>query len=77
MNSKKTARVRYDERQMVILSPYDPTFVAQLKSTLKNRKWNQEKKAWIVDIGERPEALEVTGKFFAIYKSSRVRIHLG
>jgi len=77
MNSKKTARVRYDERQMVILSPYDPTFVAQLKSTLKNRKWNQEKKAWIVDIGERPEALEVTGKLFAIYKSSRVRIHLG
>jgi ribonuclease HI len=71
MNSKKTARVRYAERQMVILSPYDTTFVAQLKSTLKNRKWDQEKKAWIVDIGERTEALEVTGKFFAIMEENQ------
>ena len=56
---------------MIIMAPYDPAFIAELKSTLKSRKWNQERKVWAVDIRERQKALELTKRFFPVVEDNK------
>ena len=68
---KKTAHVRYLERQMLILTPYDAAFVAELKSTIRSRKWNPEKKEWAVDISEQKIALELIKRFYDVIEDNK------
>ena len=67
MNAKdRIAKIRNEGRQLVIVAPYDPGFVSTLKSSLKSRRWNPEKKAWTVALAEREKALELTRQFFSV-----------
>jgi len=68
---KKIAYVSYVGRQVMIMAPYDPAFITELKSTLKFRKWNQERKVWVVDIGERQKALELIKRFFPVVEDNK------
>ena len=69
-NATKTAHVRYQGKQVIIAAPYDGDFVADLKSSVKSRKWDPKRRVWLVDIGERREALEVTGRFFSVVEDN-------
>jgi ribonuclease HI len=53
------------------MTPYNPTFVTELKSMLRYRKWNQEKKIWAVDIRERQKALEIIKRFFPVIEDNK------
>ena len=68
---KKIAYVSYAGRQVIIMAPYDPAFITELKSTLKFRKWNQERKVWVVDIEERQKALELIKRFFPVVEDNK------
>lgn len=70
-NSKRTAHFFCTETQIIITSPYDADFVAQLKSGLKSRKWNPAKKAWIVDIKERHKLTEIADRFYDLVEDSQ------
>ena len=63
---KKTSNVKYNERQMFITTPYDQAFVAELKSTLKSRKWDPGKKVWVIDIREKEAALKLLKRFYDV-----------
>ena len=56
---------------MLVMAPYDPAFIAELKSTVKSRKWDQRRKEWVVDTRERSGALELTGRFFAVVEDNK------
>lgn len=67
MNARyRIAKIRNEGRRFLIVAPYDPGFVSALKSSLKSRRWNPEKKAWVVAIAEREKALELTKQFFSV-----------
>jgi ribonuclease HI len=59
-----TANIRYTQRQMFIATPFDAAFVAELKSTVKSKKWDPRKKEWVVDIKERPAVVGLVKRFF-------------
>ncbi len=69
--SGKIAYVSYAGRQVMIMAPYDPAFITELKSATKSRKWDPKRKVWIVDIGERQRALELTRRFFPIVEDNK------
>jgi hypothetical protein len=55
---------------MTITAPYDDNFRSELMSHTVSRRWNPEKKAWILDIGERDKALDVIRRFFTIIENN-------
>jgi ribonuclease HI len=61
-----TANIRYNQSQMYISTPFDAAFVAELKSTSKSKKWNPQKKEWVVGIEERPAVLSLVKRFFDV-----------
>lgn len=67
MNSvKPAAYLAYAGNQIVVTSPYNAGFVAQLKAGTKSRRWNPEKKAWSVDISEERKLLDIVGQFYQV-----------
>jgi ribonuclease HI len=69
---KNTAHIRYTDRQMFIITPYDAAFVEALKSTLKSRKWLPAKKEWAIDIREGATALELVGRFYEVVQDNEM-----
>ena len=65
-STKRTAHIQYTGGQIIIMSPYDADFVSELKSGLKYRRWNSEKKYWIVDIKERQKLIEIASRFYQV-----------
>lgn len=63
---RSTARISYERGQMIIAAPYDAGFVADIKSALRSRKWDPKSRVWKVDVKERSDALEVTGRYFEL-----------
>ena len=70
-NIKRTAHLLYTDTQIIIKSPYDADFVSQLKSGLKARRWNRDKKAWIVDIKERQKLIEIGNRFYQLIEDNQ------
>jgi len=70
-STKKTAHIQYTGFQILIISPYDAEFVSELKSSLKSRRWNQEKKGWIVDIKEQHKLIEVASRFYQVIEDNQ------
>jgi ribonuclease HI len=66
----KTAHIKYTERQMFINTPYDAAFVAELKSAIKSRKWDAQKKEWVIDMKERAAALELLKRFYDVIEEN-------
>ena len=65
-STKRTARIQYTGDQIIVTSPYDANFVSELKSGLKSRRWNAEKKYWIVNIKERQKLIEIASIFYQV-----------
>lgn len=59
-SEKRTAHISYAAGQAAVTSPYDADFASELKSGLKSRRWNPEKKCWVVNIKERQRLIEIT-----------------
>jgi ribonuclease HI len=66
MVEKKTARISYEGSRMAIAAPYDASFVAEIKASLKSRRWNPERKVWLVDADDSEQAIGLVGRFFDI-----------
>ena len=62
----KEAVVRYENKSICIRAPYDAEFVNELKSSTSSRRWNPEKKEWVMDISERDTALTITRRYFLL-----------
>jgi ribonuclease HI len=69
----KTANIRYADRNMFIKTSYDAAFVAELKSTVKARKWNPESKEWAIDIRERVIALELVKRYYEVVEDNEIQ----
>ena len=70
-STKKTAHIQQTGSQILVSSPYDADFVSELKSGLKSRRWNPEKKGWIVDIKERQKLIEITSRFYQVVEDKQ------
>ncbi len=70
-SAKRTAHIQYAGGQIIVTSPYDADFVSELKSGLKSRRWNPEKKGWIVDIKERQKLIEIANRFYQVVEDSQ------
>ena len=67
MESKRgAAHISYADGQVEVTSLYNADFVLELKSGLKSRRWNPNKKRWIVDIKERQKLLEIARRFYTV-----------
>ncbi len=55
----------------MVISPYNAEFVSELKSRSKSRRWNPEKKGWIVDIRERKELIEIVSRFYQVVEDNQ------
>ena len=71
VSKKGTAHILYSGGQIMVTSPYDAEFVSELKSGLKSRRWNPEKKGWIVDIKEREELIEIVSRFYQVAEDNQ------
>jgi ribonuclease HI len=69
--TRRTARIQYTGSQIIVTSPYDADFVSELKSGLKSRRWNPEKKVWIFDIKERQALIEIAGRFYQVVEDNQ------
>ncbi len=69
-SKKRTAHISYADGQAAVTSPYDADFVSELKSGLKSRRWNPEKKCWVVDIKERQKLIEITSRFYEVIEDN-------
>jgi ribonuclease HI len=69
-NNKKTAHILYADGQATVTSPYDADFVSELKLGLNSRRWNPEKKCWVVNIKERQKLIEITSKFYKVVEDN-------
>lgn len=70
-NTKRTAHIQYAGSQIIITSPYDADFVSELKSGLKSRRWNTQKKGWIVDSKERQKLIEIANRFYQVVEDNQ------
>lgn len=70
-STRRIAHIQYTGFEIVVTSPYDANFVSELKSGLKSRKWNPEKKGWIVDIKERQKLIEIVSRFYQIVEGNQ------
>ena len=66
----KTARVRYEGRQMFIKTPYDANFVSELKAAIKAKKWDAEKKEWVIDLKESAPTLELMKRYYQVVEEN-------
>lgn len=64
--TSKEAIIRYENKSICIRAPYDVNFVNDLKSGTSSRRWNPEKKEWVMDISERDKALTITRRYFLL-----------
>jgi ribonuclease HI len=71
ISKKGTAHILYTGGQLVVESPYNAEFVSELKLGLKSRRWNPEKKGWIVDIRERQKLIEIASKFYQVVEDNQ------
>lgn len=71
VSKKGTANILYADGKIMITSPYNAEFVSELKSGLKSRRWNPEKKGWIVDIKERQRLIEIASKFYQVIEDNQ------
>jgi ribonuclease HI len=65
-NVKPAAYLLYAGNQIVVTSPYNSGFVAQLKAGTKTRRWNPERKAWSVNVDEERKLLDIVGQFYQV-----------
>jgi len=70
-STKRPAHIQYTGFEIIVTSPYDANFVSELKSGLKSRRWNPEKKGWIVDIKERQKLMEIVSSFYQIVEDNK------
>lgn len=70
-STKGIAHILYTDVHIVITSPYNAEFVSELKLGLKSRRWNPEKKGWIVDIKERQKLIEIASKFYQVVEDNQ------
>ncbi len=63
---KPAAYLSHAGNRIVVTSPYNAGFVAQLKAGTKSRRWNPEKKAWSVDVSEEQKLLDIVGQFYQV-----------
>ena len=70
-STKKTAHIQQTGGQLLVTSPYDAAFVTGLKSGLKSRRWNPEKKGWMVDIKERQKLIDIASSFYQVVEDKR------
>jgi len=52
--NKKNKVIEINNNELMVYTPYNIGFVEELKATIANRKWNAEKKCWIVGIENEP-----------------------
>jgi len=72
MNSDKPeAYLSYAGNQIVVTSPYNACFVAQLKAGTKSRRWNPDKKAWSVNVNEELTLLDILGQFYQVVEGKK------
>lgn len=69
-SKKRTAHILYIDEKLEVTSPYEADFVSELKSGLKSRRWNSEKKCWIVDTKERQKLLKITRQFYEVVEDN-------
>jgi hypothetical protein len=55
---EKVAHFLYSGDEVLVKSSYNPEFVFELKKGLKSRRWNREKKSWIINIKEPKDNLK-------------------
>jgi len=65
-DSKETAYITYVDGKIMLVSPYRAEYVSELKSGLKSRRWNPEKKCWLINIEERQKMLEIVGRHYKV-----------
>ena len=70
-STKRTAHIQCTGGQIIVTSPYDADFVSELKSALKSRRWNPEKKCWTVDIKERQKLIEIASRFYQVVEDNQ------
>jgi ribonuclease HI len=70
-STKRTAHIQYAGGQIIVTSPYDAKFVSELKSGLKSRRWDPQKKGWVVDIKERQEVIEIVSRFYQVVEDNQ------
>lgn len=70
-STKRTAHIQQTGGQILVASPYDAAFVTELKSGLKSRRWDSEKKCWIVDIKERQKLIEIASRFYQVVEDKQ------
>jgi ribonuclease HI len=70
-STKRTAHIQRTGGQIIVTSPYDADFVSELKSRLKSRRWNSEKRCWIVDIKEQQKLIEIASRFYQVVEDNR------
>ncbi|MDD5703810.1 MAG: ribonuclease HI [Dehalococcoidales bacterium] len=66
------AHVRYLGQEMCLKTPYNASFVAELKNSIKAKKWDPEKKEWIIDVKERTKALELVKRFYDLVEDNQM-----
>ena len=64
------AHIRYAAQQMFIKTPYNAAFVAELKTAIKAKKWDPEKKEWAVDVKERTKIIELMKRFYDVVEDN-------
>ena len=69
--AKKEAFVRYKNNQIIVAAPFDGNYVGELKSGTLSRRWNTDKKEWIVGISERDKVLEITRQYFDVIEENQ------
>lgn len=70
---KPAAYLSHAGNRIVVTSPYNADFVAQLKAGTKSRRWNPEKKAWSVDVREERKLLDIVGQFYQVVEDREAR----
>lgn len=71
VGEKGEAHILYSDSQIMVIAPYNAVFVSELKSGLKSRRWNPEKKGWIVDIKERQKLIDIASRFYQVVEDKR------
>jgi len=62
-----TATAVITDDGITLRTPYQPLFVEQLKAEIPGwaRRWNSERKTWVVDLFFRAEALDICRRHFS------------
>ena len=65
---KKAANIRYTATKMRIRSTYDENYVAALRAKIdwSAKKWDKEKREWVIDLRYRKVAMSLVKRFFQV-----------